>query len=177
MKKATKFTGLVFLAIHLLFTHARLLFNINPEKSLDSFKAIGFTFSEINELFIISLIFALAYSVITVTIIILYADNRYRYLLISIVALLDGLGVFIYYNSNIVKLFILFSSFYYAVYTCFIIVALGFHQFRIRNERILRNESILKLSREGMKQRDIADEMNISASTVNRTLKKLNKSK
>lgn len=205
MNKVIKLIGLIFLAVHLFFTHARLLYHVNPEIS-SKIKDLGFSFSMVNEGFILSLIFALAYSVITITIILIYSETWQKYIYMIIVALLDGFGVYIYYNINLgagilaraeidTNLFILFTSFYYAFYTFFIVVSLGFHRAKRSKKKMERSRNALKrsepvperskikpersgtieakikeLHKQGLSQAQIAKEVGLSKTTIHRKL-------
>lgn len=205
MSRIIKLIGLIFLAVHLFFTHARLLYHVNPEIS-SKVKDLGFSFGLVNEGFILSLIFALAYSVITITIILIYSETWQKYIYMIVVAFLDGFGVYIYYNINLgsgikarteidSNLFILFTSFYYAAYTFFIVVSLGFHKAKRSKKKPERSRNALKrsepvpersekkpkrpetiedvieeLHKQGLSQSKIAKEVNLSKTTIHRKL-------
>lgn len=156
MSRIIKLIGLIFLAVHLFFTHARLLYQVNPEIS-SKIKDLGFSFGLVNEGFILSLIFALAYSIITIAIILIYSEIWQKYIYMIIVALLDGFGVYIYYNINLgsaikasgeinQNLFVLFTSFYYASYTFFIVISLGFHKTKRAAKKKERSKIEMKRS-------------------------------
>lgn len=205
MSRIVKLIGLIFLAVHLFFTHARLLYHVNPEIS-SKVKDLGFSFNLVNEGFILSLIFAFAYSIITITIILIYSKTWQKYIYMLIVALMDGFGVYIYYNINLgtgiqaraeidANLFIFFTSFYYAAYTFFIVVSLGFHKERRSKKKTERSRNALKrsepapersenntkrsgtveakikeLHRQGLSQSQIAEKVGLSKTTIHRKL-------
>jgi hypothetical protein len=185
MKQSTKNTWMfaikvfviVFIAIHVYGTQARLLYRINPETT-EAIRMGGFHFFVWNEYTIIAQIFGLVYGVITAGIIFLYSehDKNIKILTISTFALLDGIGMLVYYSSDINNLFIIFAAFYYFIYTVAIILAAGLHKSssgaKEDNEpQIDRNLIIMKLDEQGFKGFEISDITGISKATVSRILR------
>ena len=133
---------ILFLTIHLFTIHSKLLFHINPDNIVDSL-TYKFTLELFSQNMIVSTLSALAYSLITALILTVFVKFRSVFL-ISVIsfAVLDGIGVFIYYNVGIKEnLFIISGAIYYALYTIFIIISLGLYRNMIYkdidlNERI-----------------------------------------
>jgi hypothetical protein len=115
--------GIISLAIHLFFTNAKLLYHMNPDSVSNG---NVFDFIRVNSEQIMAMIFSLTYSIMTVIVlkvIDLPVKKRYILSLILYFALLDGLGVYIYYNAFIN--FIVIGSIYFGIYTFSIIAAYG----------------------------------------------------
>ena len=185
--RITKYICLIFLGGHLFITHARLIFSITPEK-----KDIPFSFTSISdESVLISVLASIAYSIITVLILTLYSpkENKYRIPAVLTFGILDAIVVMIYYNTGIERLFIMFSSTYYSVYTFCIIIFLGLHKFSSKRKYVKRDETpegalnghetrdnkIFSLFLQGKTGVEIAKQMDISSATVSRAVKKLQK--
>lgn len=129
MKKSELFlVGLViiFLSIHLFTVHSKLLFHLNPDNTVE-YLNYKFSIDLFKQNMIVPTLSAIAYSLITALILSIFVKFRSVFLMSVIsFAILDGAGVFIYYNVGINKqLFILMGSVYYSFYTIFIIISLG----------------------------------------------------
>ena len=117
---------IIFLSIHLFTLHSKLLFHLNPDKTIE---LLNYSFSAklFNSDMIVSTLSAIAYSLITALILAIFVKFK-RVFLLSVIsfAILDGIGVFVYYNIGISDdTFIIIGAVYYALYTIFIIVSLG----------------------------------------------------
>lgn len=202
MKKTDKFLDSViifFLSIHLFMTHSRLLYILSPDK------VEGFTeYRLFTNLFSVemasSTMSAIIFSVITA--VILGRSVKYKLIfLISFIsfALLDGIGVYIYYNPIlfIEELAITTGSLYYSVYTACIIISYGLKKYleyknsglnnnidiaidelNLKNNIMNKSElsenelNILELRNKGESQKNIAKELDLSQPTVSRVLGK-----
>ena len=124
---------IVFIAVHLFGVHSKLLFQLNPDKvKTISGNIMVFSFNDITENNITAIIFALSYSIATAVILTLSYDKKYMLYIITLVfGLLDGAGVFIYYNVKLEN-FVIWGSVYYAIYTFVIIISAGYY--RLKNE-------------------------------------------
>lgn len=118
---------LIFLAIHLIYSNNSLLLDMGKMIDKNQFINLGLSESEatlkaIPDMFTIisKLIFAISYSIITVTLIYLYP----RIVLISLVALMDGFGIYLKYNIN-QDYFIELSAIYFGIYTAIIVITSG----------------------------------------------------
>lgn len=122
-----------FIAVHLFGVHSKLLFQLNPDKvKTISGNIMVFSFNDITENNITAIIFALSYSIATAVILTLSYDKKYMLYIITLVfGLLDGAGVFIYYNVKLEN-FVIWGSVYYAIYTFIIIISAGYY--RLKNE-------------------------------------------
>lgn len=122
-----------FIAVHLFGVHSKLLFQLNPDKvKTISGNIMVFSFNDITENNITAIIFALSYSIATSVILTLSYDKKYMLYIITLVfGLLDGVGVFIYYNVKLEN-FVIWGSVYYAIYTFIIIISAGYY--RLKNE-------------------------------------------
>ena len=121
---------ILFLSVHLFTVHSKLLFHINPDKLILEL-TYKFDKSLFGQELIVSTIGAVAYSLITALILTIFVKYRSVFIItIASFALLDGLGVFVYYNITIgEKLFVIFGSVYYAIYTASIIVSLSLFRY------------------------------------------------
>lgn len=118
---------IIFLSMHLFTVHSKLLFHLNPDKIINE---LNYTFdlTLFNKGYRVSTISALAYSIITAFILTIFVKYK-KVFLISVFSfgMLDGIGVLIYYNIGIKdELFVMLGSWYYAIYTFFMIVSLGY---------------------------------------------------
>lgn len=132
---------IIFLSIHLFITHSKLLFHLNPDNTIE-YLNYTFSFDLFSQDLIVPTLSALAYSLITALILTIFVKYKSVFL-ISVIsfAILDGLGVFVYYNVSIQKnLFIIIGSAYYALYTIFIIVSLGMFRNLIYKDEKLNNK-------------------------------------
>ena len=80
---------IIILSIHIFSVQTKLLYWINPEIAEKN----GFSFLNFDEPTVLAMVFSLSYSIATA--IILYRSNNRR--LIMAYAVLDGLGVLLYY--------------------------------------------------------------------------------
>lgn len=191
----------IFLSIHLFVVHSKLLFHLNPDKISEYFE-YSFSFELFTKNMLVSTLSAIAYSFITAFILFIFVKYKKVFLLSVIsFSLLDGLGVFIYYNTTIQKdLFMKLGSLYYSLYTLFIIFSVGLYRNKVYsdeeipglNEAIKENDimqmrdtlkeveysvnekskRVKELKKEGLTQKEIAEELNISQSMVSRILNK-----
>lgn len=180
--------ALSFVTLHLFGTHARLLYYLNINKHLQDFNnAIPtFSFAIANEETITAMIFALAYSAMTAIILKLYDETAKLYVAaIATFAILDFLGVLIYYNTKIPN-FNFCGALYYAFYTLATIAAIGYSRFQGNHNSqdcIARPSTtntgnslleILRLKEEGVSQKQIALQLNMSESKVSRQIRNNN---
>jgi hypothetical protein len=144
MKKNEKYlnVAIISLAIHLFFTNSKLLFHMNRDSltngNVFDFANLGFEQT-------MSMIFALSYSVMTVIvikIIDLPVSKRYNFGMIAYYGLLDGLGVFIYYNAF--DNFVFWGSVYYGTYTLSIICSIGLQVVYSREQEKMELDKIEK---------------------------------
>lgn len=101
---------IIILSVHIFSIHAKLLYYLNPEIGNKN----PFSFLDLSEPMVLSMIFALSYSMATAFII--YKSNSKR--LIIVYAALDALGVLFYYFTFIP---IYVTAFYFAIYTFILI--------------------------------------------------------
>lgn len=101
---------IIVLTVHIFATHTKLLYYINPEV-LDK---QAFSFLSLNEHTMLSMVFALSYSMATALVI--YKVNT-KWIVLAYAAL-DGLAVLLYYYLAIPTWV---SGIYFAVYTTFLI--------------------------------------------------------
>jgi len=153
MKKIEEFLtiGIIILglAIHLFTVHSKLLYHLNPDKIIELLE-YKLTLDLFSVKYRVSTISAITYSLITAFILWKFAKYFKLFIIVTVsFAILDGLGVFVYYNINIEKeLFILSGSVYYALYTALIIVSIGLYRMyntknNKENERI--NDAIQEI--------------------------------
>lgn len=145
---------IIFLSAHLFTVHSKLLFHINPDKLVKElvYKFNGTLF---NQELITSTIGAIAYSLITALILTIFVKFRKVFIFsVCSFALLDGVGVFVYYNVTArEKAFIITGAIYYAIYTAIIIISLGlFRHLKYSNVDTLYN----KID-ESIKENDITE--------------------
>jgi hypothetical protein len=128
--------ALLFLALHLFTVNARLLAHLN----IDS-KTAGsvFDFANLQLDNIIAMVISLSYSMATAIMIKLAEAKRYQLILIWWFAIIDGLGVFIYYSvfTNFQKL----GAIYYGIYTASIILAIGMLQTKQEKVEVKKSNS------------------------------------
>ena len=171
---AIKIVVIIFIAIHIFGTHARLLYKINPEVS-QSIKSLGFSFFRINEYTITAESFGLVYGIITAGIIFLYSEHKKKFIAILTFAILDGFGMFVYYSADSNNLFIIFAAIYYCIYTFCIIIAVGLHKSNVSKTEIEteyeRNELIIKMKKHGLSGKEISEIVGITPSMISRILK------
>lgn len=180
-----------FLVIHLFGTHSKLLYHLNPDFISETSKI--FSFTKFNENTITAMIFALAYSIITASILIFNMNNERIFLFfVFTFALLDSLGVYIYYNTEI-QAFNKYGAVFYSIFTFFIVVAIGLSKNMVEGEKSFKSiekgarigdidssnlsiqEKVISLKNEKKTQTEIARELNISQPQVSRILKNIPK--
>lgn len=147
------------IAVHIYGVHAKLLYAINPDKG-EAFKDTIYSFIQLNEPTITTQIFALVYAIATAGILILYSEHIWKYAATITFAILDGAGMLIYYNTEIDKLFTIFSSSYYALYTIAIIVFVGLHS-RLKDVYKDMDDVITTFKESGMSDKEISKQLNI----------------
>lgn len=146
---------IIVLSIHIFSVHTKLLYYLNPEVT----EKVGFSFLNMSEPSILSMVFAISYSLATALVIYLTQKKW----LILIYAAADGLAVLLYYFTDI-PMWI--SAFYFALYTFFLIASITFLQ-----EPQTIEMKMFGLKAAGYSQKDIARQLNVSESKVSRTLK------
>lgn len=158
MKKQSINILIIALTVHIFSVHARLLYYLNPEIK----DKVSFSFIVVNEPTILAMVFALAYSLATVSVI---RGAKIKKLLV-IFALLDSIGVLLYY---FIKIPLYFSAIYFALYTgTLILSAMYFSQPEYLSDQIQ------EMKEKGISQREIAQQLEISESKVSRVLKRVN---
>ena len=154
---------IIFLSIHLFTIHSKLLFHINPDKIISelTYKFSMYLFSEG---LIVSTLSALGYSLITAFILTIFVKYKDVFL-ISVIsfAILDGLGVFIYYNVHIQQdTLTILGSIYYSIYTLFIVISVGY----FRHLEYSNNDNLEYRVDQAIQETDI---MNMREKIVNMT--------
>lgn len=172
----------IFLSVHLFGIHAKLLYFINPDKMLLDGIQRQFSFLHMDENNLVSLAFAGAYSIATVFIIVIFdRKNKLNSVFMILFSALDGLGIFIYYNTKIMELSLV-GSIYYACYTVVIFLAIGFLNFisievapeAIKEPEISIEEKVVQMLKDGIKQTEIASKLGVSQPYVSKINKKIN---
>ena len=158
MKKQMINILLISLAIHIFSVHSRLLYYLNPE----TLNKMPFSFIVVNEPTILAMVFALAYSLATVSVI----RNSKKKGLIAIFAVLDSLGVLLYYFT---KIPLYFGAIYFALYTGTLILS----SLYLNGPKHLSGQ-IMEMMEKGMTQREIAKQLDLSESKVSRLLSRVN---
>jgi hypothetical protein len=157
MKKQSINILILALALHIFSVHSRLLYYLNPEiEDKDAFSYIV-----MNEPTILALVFAVAYSLATVSVI----RSARKKGLIAIFAVLDSLGVLLYYFT---KIPLHFGAIYFALYTGTLILS---SMYLNRPEYL--SDQIMEMKEKGISQREIAQQLEISESKVSRLLKRV----
>ena len=151
---------IVSLTFHLFNVYSKLLYYLNPEVVTKH----PFSFLYLDEPTILGMLFALSYSLATISI--LFTTNRKS--LVVIFAILDAIGVLLYYFT---KIPISYGAFYFALYTCVLILSIAY----LDNQNSLPDK-INDLKDRGLTQREIAAKLKISESKVSRILKRTKKS-
>ncbi len=166
---AMKIITIIALVFHLYGTHAKLLYQINPDCPKE-IRAKGFHFYNWDEYTTTAKLFSIAYAIITAGILFIYSEHKKRLLVILAFAMLDAAGVYIYYDATN-DYFIIFAAGYYALYTFAIIMAIGLHKTHVLNLDN-RNTLIHRMNDSGIAWKKIADLLDTSESTVHRVIKK-----
>ena len=132
------------LSVHIYVIQTKLLYLLNG--------GIEFSYLSLDEKGILSIIFAVSYSIATA--VILYKQPSPR--LVLLYALLDAVGVLLYY---FIKIPIWVGAFYFMIYTfCIIASTIAFRD---------------KPKDEGFSQRKLAAELGLSESKLSRAIKKV----
>lgn len=133
---------IIILSIHIFSVQTKLLYLLNGGDV--------FSFLNVDEPTILAMVFSLSYSIATA--IIIYKSQSRR--LIMLYAVLDAIGVLLYYFQIIP---VAVASFYFAIYT-FCIIASTLY---------------LGQKKEKFSQRKLAEVLNVSESKLSRALKKV----
>ena len=160
MKKTNINILITVLTIHIFSVHSKLLYYLNPEVA----EKDPFSFLNFNEPTILGMVFALAYSLATFSVV----SNTRKTMLIYIFAVLDSLGVLLYYFT---KIPIYYGAIYFAIYTGILIISTRYQ----RKSEYLADQ-IQEMKQKGISQREIAQQLNISESMVSRMLKRVKES-
>ena len=147
---------IIVLSIHIFSVHTKLLYYLNPEIT----DKISFSFLNFTEPAILSMVFAVSYSLATALVIYL---TQKQWLILTY-AIADGAAVLLYYFAEI-PMWV--SAIYFALYTFFLIASITFLQ---EPQTIEMKVAFLKKS--GYSQKDIAERLNLSESRVSRILTK-----
>jgi hypothetical protein len=164
-----KIITIIALVFHLYGTHAKLLYQINPDCPKE-IRDKGFHFYNWDEYTTTAKLFSIAYAIITAGILFIYSEHKKKLLVVLSFAILDAAGVYIYYDIGLEK-FTIFAAGYYAAYTLAIIIAIGLHKTHVLN---IDNRNILirRMYDSGIVVRKIAELTDTSESTVQRIVKK-----
>lgn len=166
---------LIFLAIHLIYSNYSLLLDISKMIDINQFTSIGLSDSEANlkakpDLFtmISKLIFAISYSIITVTLIYLYP----RIILIFLVALMDGIGIYLKYNIY-QDYFIQLTAVYFGLYTALIVITSGLIRiYEKRLENLVINTNDISID-EKKEEKNIGENIIIEKQDLRQQLRKI----
>ena len=145
------------LTIHIFSVHSRLLYYLNPEVE----EPPPFSFFKLNEPTILAMVFAVAYSLATLSVV----RGSKRKWLITVYALLDSLGVLLYYYTEI---HLHFGAIYLAMYTGTLILS---SMYLNRPEYL--SDQIVEMKEKGISQREIAQQLQLSESMVSRVLNRV----
>lgn len=145
---------IIALTIHIFSVHSKLLYYLNPELVVKP----AFSFLNFSEANVLAMVFALAYSLGTFTVL---STTKHKKLIL-VFAGLDSIGVLLYYFT---KIPLYFGAFYFAIYTFVLIYSAIF----LDNPEYL-SDQILEMKQKGVSQREIAKQLNISESKVSREL-------
>lgn len=149
------------LTLHIFAVNARLLYHLNPEVA----EKVGFSFIALNEQTILALVFSLAYSLATVSVLRISRSKK----LIAAFVILDPVSVLLYYFINIP---LQVGAVYYAIYTGALILT-----FMNLNQPEYLADQILEMKDKGISQREIANQLKVSESMISRMLKRRKESK
>ena len=131
---------ILFLSIHLFITHSKLLLHLNPDRIIEKMN-YTLTMELFSVGYRVSTLTSIVFSLITAYVLARFV--KYKNLFIPVVvsfAILDGLGVIIYYDVNIEEqLFRSFGAFYYGIYTSVLIVCYGIYRANRYKEADLNN--------------------------------------
>lgn len=157
MKKQSIDMLMISLVIHIFSVHSRLLYYMNDEVE----DKVAFSFIKLNEPTILAMVFAVAYSLATISVI----RGTKKKWLIAIFAVMDSLGVLLYYYTEI---HLHFGAIYFALYTGTLILS---SMYLSRPEYL--SDQIMEMKQKGISQREIAQQLSISESKVSRLLKRV----
>jgi hypothetical protein len=157
MKKQPTNILLFALVLHIFSVHSKLLYYLNPEVE----NPLPFSFIKFNEPTLLAMVFAVAYSLATVSVI----SRTKQKSLIIIFAVLDSLGVLLYYFTEIP---LQIGAIYFAVYTGMLILSTVY----LDSPEFL-SDQIKEMKLKGISQREIAQQLQISESKVSRLLKRV----
>lgn len=149
---------IIALSFHIFAVQSKLLYHLNP----DGGDRDPFSFLRIDEQTVTALLFAVAYSLATVTVL----SKSKKPKLIWFFAALDSLGMLLYYFTQIPMYF---RAVYFAMYTGTLIISTLYLD---QPEYLL--DQIIEMKEKGVSQREIAQQLDISESKVSRILKRVN---
>lgn len=145
---------IIALTFHIFSVHSKLLYYLNPE--LD--EKLPFSFLRVDEPTFLALGFALAYSLGTITVL----RRSKKWSLVYLYAVLDSIGVLLYYFTEIP---LQAGAIYFALYTGTLIISTMY-----LNKPEYMADQIREMKEKGISQREIAQELNISESKVSRVV-------
>lgn len=120
----------LLLAFDLWGVHAKLLYQLNPDKIGDVVQV--FSFVAMNENTITSMLFALVFAFVPVMILTTISPKVEQYwLFVMVFAFFDGGAWFIYYNKTAILHFNSFGAGYYGLFIVFIVASIGFIRMRL----------------------------------------------
>jgi hypothetical protein len=149
---------MIALAIHIFSVQTKLLYHLNPEQAKES----SFSFLKIDEPTLLSMVFAISYSLATVSVLI----KTKKMWLTIIFASLDAIGVLLYYCKQIP---VWLGALYFAAYTFTLILSI-----RHIDKQEYLTDQIAEMKEKGKSQREIAQELKVSESKVSRVWKQRN---
>ncbi|NHJ87928.1 MAG: helix-turn-helix domain-containing protein [Asgard group archaeon] len=149
---------MIALVIHIFSVHSRLLYYMNPELKIKP----SFSFIALNEPTILALVFAVAYSLATISVL---RGTKKKWLIV-IFAVMDSFGVLLYYFTTIP---LQYGAVYFAVYTGTLILSAMY-----LNRPEYLADQIMEMKEKGISQRDIAKQLNLSESKISRLLSRMN---
>lgn len=119
------------LAIDLWGVHAKLLYQLNPDKIGDITQT--FSYIAMNENTITAMLFSLVFAFVPVLVLTTISPKVEQYwLFVLIFALFDGGSWFIYYNKTAIGHFETWGAGYYGFFILFIVLSIGFIRMRIQ---------------------------------------------
>lgn len=152
---------IIALAFHLFFVNSKLLYSLNQEPS----NKATFSFSQFNEPNILAMLFAVSYSLATISVL---RTTRKKQLIV-IFALMDAFGVLVQYYPEMSRNY---KAVYFAIYTGLLIISTIY----LDNPEYL-SDAILEMKQKGVSQKEIAQKLDISESMVSRTVKRVQEAK
>jgi hypothetical protein len=118
---------LFFVVVTLVLVNSKLLYHLNPDSIIANKEA--FSFSHLGNESIIAIITALGFSIMTAVVIkaiCLPIARIWNFLLILLFAMIDGLGIWLYYS--VLDDYRIWASLYYGFYMFAIIATIGLNQ-------------------------------------------------